>query len=139
VVATTDPATLPTLTTWYLETNLPAPDPAPTTEQELPAADVAEVVRLYSLRMWIEQSYKQIKHTLGWAQYQVRTDLAMRRHWALVYCAFSFCWWHVRDPMPPDGVLYEDDVAAVPSEAAASDTAAGQKKVVASTTVAGHE
>lgn len=44
VVATTDPATLPTLTTWYLETNLPAPDRAPTTEPELRAADVAEVV-----------------------------------------------------------------------------------------------
>jgi hypothetical protein len=23
----------------------------------------------------------------------VRADLAIRRHWQLVYCAFSFCWW----------------------------------------------
>jgi hypothetical protein len=48
---------------------------------------------LYGLRMWVEQSYKQIKHVLGWSDYQVRRDLAMRRHWQLVCCAFSFCWW----------------------------------------------
>ena len=33
------------------------------------------------------------KQHLGWAEYQVRSDLAMRRHWQLVCCAFSFCWW----------------------------------------------
>jgi hypothetical protein len=43
--------------------------------------------------MWVEQSYKQVKHVLGWSDYQVRSDLAMRRHWQLVCCAFSFCWW----------------------------------------------
>jgi SRSO17 transposase len=93
VVATMDPATLPDLTTWYLETNLPAPNHPVQDDLGLAGADLAEVVRLYSLRMWIEQSYKQIKHTLGWAQYQVRSDIAIRRHWVLVYCAFSFCWW----------------------------------------------
>jgi len=44
--------------------------------------------------MWIEQSYKQVRETLGWADYQVRSDRAMRRHWQLVCCAFSFCWYH---------------------------------------------
>jgi hypothetical protein len=43
--------------------------------------------------MWVEQSYKQVKHALGWSQYQVRSDIAIRRHWQLVCCAFSFCWW----------------------------------------------
>jgi hypothetical protein len=43
--------------------------------------------------MWVEQSYKQVKHVLGWSDYQVRSDLAIRRHWQLVLCAFSFCWW----------------------------------------------
>jgi hypothetical protein len=38
-------------------------------------------------------SYKQVKHALGWSAYQVRTDTAIRRHWQLVCCAFSFCWW----------------------------------------------
>jgi hypothetical protein len=50
----------------------------------LAAASVAEVVRLYGLRMWVEQSYKQVKHALGWSDYQVRTDTAIRRHWQLV-------------------------------------------------------
>ena len=94
VVATTDPATLPDLTTFYLFTNLPASEP----EQggangDLAPADVAEISRLYALRSWIEQSYKQVKNSLGWAHYQVRKDLSIRRHWQLVCCAFSFCWW----------------------------------------------
>jgi hypothetical protein len=41
----------------------------------------------------VEQSYKQVKHVLGWSDYQVRSDGAIRRHWQLVCCAFSFCWW----------------------------------------------
>jgi hypothetical protein len=51
------------------------------------------MVRRYGLRVWVEQSYKQIRHSLGWADYQVRSDLVIRRHWQLVCCAFSFCWW----------------------------------------------
>jgi hypothetical protein len=95
VVATTDPATLPERSTWYLATNLPAPGSARAREAGAPpAADLAEVVRLYGLRMWVEQGYKQTKHALGWSQYQVRGDVAIRRHWQLVCCAFSFCWWH---------------------------------------------
>jgi len=103
VVATTDPATLPDHTTWYLATNLPPGD-----------ADLAEVVRLYGLRMWVEQSYKQTKYALGWAQYQVRSDAAMRRHWQLVCCAFSFCWrqW-----------------SSVAAEAASVQTESGQEPV----------
>jgi hypothetical protein len=38
-------------------------------------------------------SYKQVKHALGWSDYQVRSDLAIRRHWQLVCLAFPFCWW----------------------------------------------
>jgi hypothetical protein len=52
-------------------------------------------VRLSGLSMWVEQSYK---HALGWSQYQVRSDRAMRRHWQLVCCAFSFCWYHASHP-----------------------------------------
>jgi SRSO17 transposase len=93
VIATTDPITLPELTTWYLVTNLPAAEQEQARKRSLPAASLAEVVRLYGLRVWVEQSYKQVKHSLGWAHYQVRSDLAIRRHWQLVCCAFSFCWW----------------------------------------------
>jgi SRSO17 transposase len=94
VIATTDPETLPDATTWYLVTNLPAPG-SPTAEQShLVGASLEEVIRLYGLRMWIEQSYKQVRGVLGWSQYQVRSDRAIRRHWQLVCCAFSFCWYH---------------------------------------------
>ena len=35
-------------------------------------------------RHWIEQSYKQVKDQLGWADFQARSDVAIRRHQALV-------------------------------------------------------
>ena len=49
-------------------------------------------MRIDGIRHWIEQSYKQVKDELGWADFQVRSDLAIRRHQALVNRAFSFCW-----------------------------------------------
>lgn len=94
VAATTDPKTLPDSSTWYLVTNLPAPQSRRAGEEpSLEEADLAEVVRLYGLRQWVEQSYKQVKGELGFADFQVRSDRAIRRHWELVFCAFSFCWW----------------------------------------------
>ena len=95
---------------------MPAPGSSRATESELIPAEVAEVVRLYSLRSWIEQSYKQVKNSLGWAHYQVRSDLAIRRHWQLVCCAFTFCWWANTDLLleeeaPPGVVLEEEDAS----------------------------
>jgi hypothetical protein len=101
LVVTPEPATLPDLATWYLTTNLPAPGSERETEGDLPEADLAEVDRLYGLRMWVEQSYKQVKHVLDWSSYQIRSDVAIRRHWQLVCCAFSFCWW-AYDRLPTD-------------------------------------
>jgi DDE superfamily endonuclease len=92
VVATADPATLPDKATWYLVTNLPRPGGPREKDSPHPAAGLAEIVRLYGIRNWIEQSYKQVKDELGWADFQVRSDVAIRRHQALVNCAFSFCW-----------------------------------------------
>ena len=104
VVATTDPARLPKLSTWYLVTNLPRPGGrrAPAAVAFAPA-DLAEVVRLYGLRNWVEQGYKQVKHELGWADFQVRSDRAIRRHWQLLWCAFCFCWqaWFAAPPPAP--------------------------------------
>jgi hypothetical protein len=82
-------------------TNLPAPGSARAKESRHAAADLAELVRLFGLRIWVEQSSKQVKYALGWGEYQVRSDRAIRRHWALVWCAFSFCWLHQRDSAPP--------------------------------------
>jgi SRSO17 transposase len=110
VVATLDPHTLPTLSTWHLVTNLPAPGAARAQDSALGAADVAELVRLYGLRIWVEQSYKQTKYALGWSDYQVRSDRAMRRHWALVCCAFAFCWYNLSQQNPA--------LALAPGEAA---------------------
>jgi hypothetical protein len=92
---------LPKLTTWYLITNLPRPAGRRHPAAFAPA-DLAEVVRLYSLRNWVEQGYKQVKHELGWADFQVRGDRAIRRHWTLVCLAFSFCWraWFATPPPP---------------------------------------
>ena len=108
VIATADPATLPEAATWYLATTLP-----------LAAAEVTEIVRLYGLRNWVEQQYKQIKHSLGWSQYQVRSDVAIRRHWALVQCAFAFCWWaesHAPTGAPPHPEAEREHVAMPPGE-----------------------
>ena len=84
VVATTDPATLPAISTWYLTSNLPCPDTDRAAESPFAPADLAEVVRLYGLRNWVEQGYKQVKQELGWADFMVRSDRAIRRHWQLI-------------------------------------------------------
>ena len=99
VAATADPAALPDKATWYLVTNLPRPGGPREEDSPWPAAGLAEIVRIYGLRHWVEQSYKQVKDELGWADFQVRSDIAIRRHQALVNCAFSFCW--AAGPPPP--------------------------------------
>jgi hypothetical protein len=75
VVATIDPARLPGHSSWYLLTNLPR-----SATRRAQQANLAEVVRLYGLRNWVEQGYKQVKGELGWADFQVRSDRAIRRH-----------------------------------------------------------
>src|SRR5215210_412332 len=123
LVATTDPERLPRLGTWYLTTNLPAPSDRCEQEakSDLAPASVAEVVRLFGLRMWVEQSYKQVKHALGWSDYQVRSDLAIRRHWQLVCLAFSFCWWAY-------GRLPTEEVVKTNNNDASVDSAGRGKK-----------
>jgi hypothetical protein len=92
VAVTTDPTTLPANSTWYLTTNLPAPQTPRAEQSPLACASLEEIVRLYGLRMWGEQSYKQVKGELGFSDFQVRSDRAILRHWHLVFCAFCFCW-----------------------------------------------
>ncbi len=53
VIATTDPLTLPDLSTFYLVTNLPALGLQRAQDSDLVAASLEEVVR-----MWVEQSYR---------------------------------------------------------------------------------
>ncbi len=93
VAVTTDPARLPADSTWYLLTNLPHPDAPHAATSPFTPADLTAIARLYGLRTWVEQGDKQMKQELGWADWQVRSDRAIRRHWSLVCGAFSCCWW----------------------------------------------
>jgi hypothetical protein len=133
MVASTDPQTLPDATTWYLVSNLPAPSERATTHSRLAAASLQEVIRLYGLRMWVEQSYKQVKHTLGWSEYQVRSDKAIRRHWQLVCCAFSFCWYHASHPpcRPTEEAEESSGPQAFPPVSVSADAAGTGKKISA--------
>ena len=118
---------MPERSTSYLVTNLPAPGCERAQKSQHSVADVAEVARLYALRSWIEQSYKQVKNSLGWAHYQVRKDLSIRRHWQLVCCAFSFCWWacaECEDIGSPPVVVLKD---ARYSSMAATEPDGGEK------------
>ena len=53
-------------------------------------------MRIYGIRHWIKQSCKPVKDQLGWAGFQVRSDMAIRLHQAQVNCAICFCWAPVR-------------------------------------------
>jgi hypothetical protein len=112
------PEHLPGHGSWYLLTNLPRPR-----SRRAQQADLAEVVRLYGLRNWVEQGYKQVKGELGWADFQVRSDRAIRRHWALVCCAFSFCWQALLATQPTA------QPAAPKSQAASPSAARGAKPI----------
>jgi hypothetical protein len=80
VIATTDPKTLPDLSTMYLITNLPHPEHAEGHWSGLAPATLEEVVWLYGLRMWVEQSYKQVKHVLGWSDKTLHTNAQHHHH-----------------------------------------------------------
>ena len=60
VVATADPGTLPDKATWYLVTNLPRPGGPREADSDHPAASLAEIVRIYGIRNWIEMVFTQL-------------------------------------------------------------------------------
>lgn len=47
------------------------------------------VARLYALRNWVEEFYKEAKDDLGAGQYQVRDIESILRHWQMVFVAYS--------------------------------------------------
>lgn len=79
IAATLDPVTLDPDSTWYLATSLPMSE-----------ASTDQVYEIYRLRDWIEHYYKPVKHELGWADYQMRPERAIGRHWQMVMLAFTF-------------------------------------------------
>jgi hypothetical protein len=99
--------------------------------------DLADIVRRYGLRNWVEQGYKQVKGELGWADFQVRSDRAIRRHWALVCCAFSFCWQAFLAGQPPAPQSQAAPAAARGAQATGHPGGTGRAAVVASGAVPG--
>jgi hypothetical protein len=69
-----------------------------------------------------------VKNSLGWAHYQVRKDIAIKRHWQMVCCAFAFWWWEslgfVEEETSPGVVLHENS----PTLAAKTQAAERGKK-----------
>ncbi len=110
IAATLDPATLKPDNTWYLATTL-----------SLEEASPGQVYELYRLRDWIEHYYKPAKHELGWADYQVRPERAIVRHWQLVMLAYTFSL--LLGAVPSS----ESAASTTPPSSASSETAAGEK------------
>lgn len=61
--------------TWFIMTNLPG--------------KIQLVVgKLYSLRNWIEYSFKQVKNELGWADFRLTDYPSIERWWELVFSIY---------------------------------------------------
>lgn len=61
--------------TWFIMTNLPGK-----IQQTLG--------KLYSLRTWIEYSFKQVKDQLGWADFRLTDYNSIERWWEIVFSAY---------------------------------------------------
>jgi len=79
IAATDDPVELKPDSTWFMATNF-----------SLAEASPAEVYEWYRLRDWIEHYDKPANHELGWADFRVRSERAIVRHWLLIRLAFTF-------------------------------------------------
>ncbi len=64
------------------------------TNVDLSIATEEWVVKTYSQRNWIEVFYREAKGWLGLKEYQVRDKRSLKRHFILVFCAYSFILWH---------------------------------------------
>lgn len=52
------------------------------------------MAQTYSQRNWVEVFYREAKGWFGLSQYQVRDLKSMKRHWILVFTAYTFVLWH---------------------------------------------
>jgi hypothetical protein len=52
------------------------------------------VALTYSQRNWVEVFYREAKGWLGLREYQVRDAKSLKRHWVLVFTAYTFILWH---------------------------------------------
>jgi hypothetical protein len=75
---------------------------------------------------WIEHYYKPAKHELGWADFQVRSEQAIVRHWLLIMLAFTF------------SLLVGAPVSAAPEPESVPVPAASGGKIRTKNRLAGH-
>lgn len=52
------------------------------------------IAQTYSQRNWVEVFYREAKGWFGLSEYQVRDAKSMKRHWILVFTAYTFILWH---------------------------------------------
>ena len=52
------------------------------------------IVKTYSQRNWVEVFYREAKGPLGLNEYQVRDEISLKRHFIMVFCAYTFILWH---------------------------------------------
>lgn len=52
------------------------------------------VLSTYTQRNWVEVFYREAKGWLGLREYQVRDKRSLKRHFILVFCAYTFIIWH---------------------------------------------
>jgi len=52
------------------------------------------MAQTYSQRNWVEVFYREAKGWFGLSEYQVRDAKSMKRHWVLVFTAYTFILWH---------------------------------------------
>ncbi len=52
------------------------------------------IISTYSQRNWVEVFYREVLRWLGLKEYQVRGKRSLKRHFILVFCAYTFILWH---------------------------------------------
>lgn len=114
IAASAEPTVLKAESTWFMATNLSVAE-----------ADAAQVYRIYRLRDWIEHYYKPIKHELDWADFQVRSEKAIVRHWQLVMLAFTFSLLAAAPTGQAEEASPGDDGSAAGGKSATPDHLAG--------------
>jgi SRSO17 transposase len=127
IAATLDPVQLKSESTWYLATSLP-----------LAQVSAEQVYELYRLRDWIEHFYKPVKHELGWADYQVRPERAIVRHWQLVLLAYTFSLLVGAVPTAPPTPAVVASATASPSDHASTGGGKIGARRVTTSGVGGH-
>ena len=94
IVVTPDRVELPEDRTEYLISNLRTDEhDCMVWHAKTPPATQLEIALLYARRPRIEQAYREVKQHLGWTHCQARSDIALRRHWALGCTAFCLLHW----------------------------------------------